>query len=155
MQFISFAKSQIRSVNGTPTLSMPFPSDSIAWPLIDPRRDGGKWVMGLFEGGKRANGVHVHGVSAWTTPKDVVSAVGSEAGRDVVFKPISKEVFGSFLPEKVRDELTETMLLVGDYNYYGKGADTQQAEHDKWLVAGAPEKISFAQWAKENGPWTF
>ncbi|KAK5122226.1 hypothetical protein LTR85_004136 [Meristemomyces frigidus] len=152
--FINFAKSQIRSVDGTPTLSMPFPSDSIAWPLIDPRRDGGKWVMGLFEGGPSANGVKVHAASTWTTPKEVVAAVSKEADKEVVLKLISKEVFASFLPENIREEITETMLLVGDYSYYGNGAEKQQSEHDKWLVPGA-EKISFGQWVKENGPWSF
>lgn len=151
--FINFGKTMVKSINGTPTLSMPF-GDSVAWPLIEPRRDSGKYVMGLFEAGARANGVKVHAVSTWTTPKEAVAALSKEAGQEVVFKTIPKEVFASFLPEPVRDELTETMLLVGDYNYFGKGAEKEQAEQDKWLLAGA-DKISYAQWATEAAPWTF
>ncbi|KAK4541446.1 hypothetical protein LTR36_008047 [Oleoguttula mirabilis] len=152
--FINFVKSQIQAINGTPMLNMPFPSESIAWPLIDPRRDGGKWVMGLFEGGSSANGVKVHAASTWTTPKEVVAAVGMEAGQEVVFNAIPKDVFAGYIPENIRDEITETMLLVGDFSYYGKGAEKQQSEHDKWLVPGT-EPISFEQWVKENGPWKF
>lgn len=133
---------------------MPFPSDSIAWPLLDPRRDAGKWVVGLFEGGESANGVRVHAVSTWTTPKEVVALLGQEAGKEVTFNTISEEAFAGELPENIREEITETILLVGDYSYYGKGAEKLQSEHDQWLVPGA-ETISFAQWAKENGPWNF
>ncbi|EME48479.1 hypothetical protein DOTSEDRAFT_76109 [Dothistroma septosporum NZE10] len=62
--FITFAKQQIKNVNGTPTLVMPFPSDPIAWPLLEPRRDSGKYVMGLFEAGSPANSARAHGISA-------------------------------------------------------------------------------------------
>ena len=153
--FIDFAKKQIRAgPDGVPTLAMPFPNDSIAWPLIDPRRDSGKYVLGLFEAGKEADGVSVNGVSTWTTPKEVVAAVGKAAGQEVAFKTIPGEVFASFLPEAVAEELLETMLLVGDYSYYGKGEEKKQKEHEKYLVADA-DLISFERWVDENGPWKF
>jgi len=146
--------SLIKVFNGTPTLSLPFPSNSIAWPVIDAQRDSGKYVMGLFEGGASANGARVNGVSEWTTPSEVVSILSKEAGKEVVFNPLPKEVFASFLPPPIANELTENMLLIGDYSYYGKGTEKVQAEHDKWLLPGA-EKTSYAEWAKANGPWTF
>lgn len=153
--FIDFGKTQIKSFNGgPPTLSMPFTSANIAWPLIEPRRDSGKYIMGLFEAGERANGVKVHGVSTWTTPKKVVDALSAEIGRDVVFKPISSEVFASFLPPNLKDELLETMLLVGDYSYYGPGTEKNQADSDKWLVKDA-DLISYPEWVKSAAPWKF
>ncbi|KAK4507014.1 hypothetical protein PRZ48_000748 [Zasmidium cellare] len=152
--FINFAKTMVKAVEGTPTLAMPFPSDDIAWPLIEPRRDLGKYVVAVFEGASKANGVRVHAVSTWTTPKKVVAALSIEAGQEVVFKVIPGQVFASFLPENIRDELLETMLLVGNYSYYGKGEEKKQKEHEKWLVPGS-ELISYEQWAKENGPWKF
>jgi hypothetical protein len=48
-------------------MTMPFPSDSILWPFIDPPQDGGKYIMGFFEGGSKTNGVRVNAVSCWTT----------------------------------------------------------------------------------------
>ena len=51
--------------DGVPTLALPFPSEDMAWPVLDPRRDTGKFVMGLFEGASSANGIKVHGATTW------------------------------------------------------------------------------------------
>ena len=156
--FIDFAKQMVRKIDGVATLSMPFPSDDIAWPLVQPRRDSGKWVMGLFEGGRRADGVRVHGVSTWTTPRDIVGALSKESRQEVKFNPIPASVFQGILAkttgEEVAQELTETQILIGEYSYYGKGEEKNQKKHDEWLIEGA-ETISFPQWVKENAPWTF
>ncbi|KAI7481330.1 hypothetical protein KC351_g6453 [Hortaea werneckii] len=152
--FLTMIKTLVKAVDGTPMLSVPFPSDSIAWPLVDVRGDGGKYVMGLFEAGQKANGAKVNAVSTWTTPKDIVATLGKAAGKDLVYNPVSAEVFGGFFSEAIRAELVETLRLVGEYSYYGKGAEKEQAEHDRWLVAGAT-KISLEQWMAKNGPWTF
>ncbi|EMD00756.1 hypothetical protein BAUCODRAFT_182018 [Baudoinia panamericana UAMH 10762] len=140
------------AINGTPMLNMPFP-DSIAWPLMDPRRDSGKYIMGLFEGGDAANGVEVQAVSFWTTPKEVVAAYSKASGRDVVFNTIPGEMFASYLPENIRDELTEMVEYIGEYSYYGKGTEKEQDKHDKWIVPGVVEKVSMEEWAQENGPF--
>jgi hypothetical protein len=135
------------------TLAMPFPSDDIAWPLIHPRRDTGKYVLGIFEKGAEANGVKVHAVSAWTTPKEVVAAVSKAAGKDVEFKMVPAEVFKSFMPPKIAQELVETMLLVGDYSYYGPGEEKNQEQYNKWLVQDA-KLVTIEQWARES-EWNF
>ncbi|KXT17168.1 hypothetical protein AC579_316 [Pseudocercospora musae] len=151
--FITFAKTQINpGQDGKPTLAMPFPSDDVAWPLIDPRRDGSKYVMGLFEGGANANGARAHGVSTWTTPKEIVAALSEISGQEVKFQKLSAEVFAGFLPENIREELLETMLLVGDHSYYGKREKENQGESDKWLIKGE-NLVSFEDWAQQNGPW--
>ncbi|KAK4552505.1 hypothetical protein LTR86_010349 [Recurvomyces mirabilis] len=150
--FIDFVKTSVNDVNGTPTISMPFPSDTIPWPLIAPRRDGGKYVWGLFEGDEKADGAHVHAVSFWTTPKEVAAAFSKAAGKTVKFQTIPGDVFAGFLPENVKQELLETMYLVGDYSYYGPGSEKEQAESEKWLLPGT-STISVEEWAKENGPW--
>ncbi|GAB1735150.1 hypothetical protein NU219Hw_g217t1 [Hortaea werneckii] len=152
--FLTMTKTLVKAVHGTPMLSVPFPSDSVAWPLVDVRGDGGKYVIGLFEAGEEANGAKVNAVSTWTTPKEVVATLSKAAGKEVVYNPVSAEVFGGFFPEAIRAELVETLRLVGEYSYYGKGAEKEQAEQDRWLVAGAT-KTSLEQWVAENGPWTF
>lgn len=148
----------VRVNDGTPTLAFPFPDENIAWPLLQPRRDTGKYVMGIFEGGSKANGVEVQGVSAWTTPKKVVAALSKESGQNVVFYPIPADAFENVMTQargaQIGKELTEMFVLIGEYNYYGKGTDKDQAESDKWLLPGA-DTISYEQWAKEYGPKKF
>lgn len=151
--FITFMKSQVKLLDGIPTISLPFPSDDIAWPLFVPQHDTGMFVMGLFEGGAAADGAHAHAVSAWTTPKEVVDVVSKEAGREVRFNAIPTEVYQSFFPdETLGKEMMETMRLVGEYSYFGKGQEKKQDESDRWLLPGA-QKMGLEQWVKANGPW--
>ena len=156
--FIDVLARGVQVHDGQAVLSMPFPSDDIAWPLIQPRRDNGKYVMGLFEGAIKANGVYVHAVSTWTTPKDVVAALSQNANRQVTFKTASPEAYQEALAKNTGDvvakELTETMQLIGGYNYYGKGEEKNQSKHNEWLLKDA-ETISYPQWAKENGPFKY
>ncbi|KAK3723505.1 hypothetical protein LTR37_001757 [Vermiconidia calcicola] len=155
--FIDLLARQVEVTNGTASLSMPFPYET-TWPLIQPRRDGGKYVMGLFEGGSKANGVKVHAVSTWTTPKEVVDVLSRESGRDFAWNTTLPTVYSSTLKEKtgpvVAEELTQTFQLAGAYNYYGKGEEENQGKHYEWLLEGA-DLISYPQWAKENGPFKY
>lgn len=144
--------------NGTPTLAFPFPNENIAWPLLQPRLDSGKYVMGMFEGSSKANGIEVQGVSAWTTPKKVVAALSKESGQDVVFYPIPAEAFEGIMTKargaQVGKELTEMFQLIGEYNYYGKDSERDQKESEKWLLPGA-ETITYEEWAAKYGPKKF
>lgn len=146
--FIDLAARQVQVRDDKASLSMPFPDDGVAWPLIAPRRDYGKYVVGLFEGGSNANGAKVHAVSTWTTPKDVVAALSENSNREVTFNTMPTDVYHGIL-EKAQGavlaaELTETMRLIGEYNYYGKGEEKNQDKHNKWLLKDA-ETISYPQ----------
>ena len=156
--FIETIARGVQVQNDQASLNYPFPSTDIAWPVLAPRRDYGKFVMGAFEGGKNANGVKVHAVSTWTTPKEVAASLSKGSNREVAFNLVSADMFYGFLKPKMGDvvasELMETMRFVGEYSYYGIGEEKNQAEHDKWLIKGA-DKISYPQWAKENGPFTY
>ena len=156
--FIDVIARSVQVNDGQASLSMPFPSDDVPWPLIHPRRDFGKYVVGVFEGGSSANGVKVHAVSTWTTPKDLVATLSQNSNREVSFNPVPADDYSKVL-EKARgaviaQELTETMRLIGEYSYYGKGEEKNQTKHDKWLLKDA-ERISYPQWAKENGPFRY
>ena len=153
--FLSFLPNLIRKINDVPTMTMPYPSDSIAWPLIDPPQDGGKYVMGLFEGGRTANGVEVNAVSCWTTPKELVEALSKESGREVNLEIVPADIFAAEFPDNIAAELTETLRVVGEYSVYGKNEEKKQPEHDKWLVEGSGKPVTLEQWIHQNGPWKF
>ena len=121
---------------GTVLISLPYPDVNAPWPMISPSRDTGKYVVGLFEDSDAADGVAVQGVSAWTTPNEVARILGEHTGKNTKFNSISKETYEQYLPEKVREELSEMMQWIGEASYYGKGSEKKQAESDKWLVKG-------------------
>lgn len=76
-------RSSLKLVDGIPTIRMPFPSDSVPWPLFVPPHDAETYVISLFKGGSEANAAYAHAVNAWTTPREVVSLIAKEAGREV------------------------------------------------------------------------
>ncbi|KAH8711849.1 hscarg protein [Phaeosphaeriaceae sp. PMI808] len=154
--FFSFIENLIRGgQDGKPHLTLPVTSENSSWPFIDPPTDGGKFIMGLFEAGASSNGAQVHAVSAWTTPKQLVTALSKEAGKDVALKLVPADVFAKDFPDNITGQLTETLLMAIENGVYGKGEDGKQDEHDRWLVAGGGKKATLEGWVHENGPWSF
>ena len=150
-------KDQIKAVDGGLSMIMPFSqsqSDSKTWPVIDPRADGGKYIVGLFEGGEAADGVSVHAVSAWTSSKELLATISREVGREVRFGAISPSELRAALPENIAYEISETMLLVGNYSYYGNGEEKNQDQNDQWLFKGTAT-TPLEQVIKNSAPWTF
>lgn len=152
--FVDVVKSAINDHGQGPTLSLPFPDENIPWPLLSPRKDTGKYVIGLFEAATDADGVHAQGVSFWTTPKKLVTELSEHIGKEVAFKPISGDVYASFLPEAIREDLTDMMLWVGEESYYGLGSEKKQVESEKFLV-NDPSLLSWANYVEASGPWIF
>ncbi|CAO2648469.1 Nn.00g077360.m01.CDS01 [Neocucurbitaria sp. VM-36] len=154
--FFSFIENLIRGgQDGAPHLTLPVSSETSLWPFIDPPRDGGKFIMGLFEAGEKSNGAQVHAVSAWTTPKELVATLSKEGGKDVTLKLIPEDEFAKDFPDNITGQLTETLLMAIENGVYGKGSEKVQGEHDKWLVEGGGKKIALQEWVHENGPWNF
>lgn len=150
-------KDQIRKADAGLDMVMPFvPQDQqrANWPVLEPRADSGKYVVGLLEGASSANGVRVHAVSAWTSPREFLASISKVASQELALKSVTPEALELALPETISKEITETMLLVDGYSYYGQGSDTQQAEHDAWLVKG--QKLTGLETIIGNtGPWQF
>jgi hypothetical protein len=152
--FIDTIKGMVNDHGEGPTLALPYPDETIPVPLLAPRKDTGKYVMGLFEAEDQANGVEVQGVSFWSTPKKLVAELGEHVGKEVHFKSIPGEVFASFLPEAIREDLTDMFLWIGEDSYYGLGSEKKQAESDKFLVKDA-DLLSWKEFVETSGPWNF
>jgi hypothetical protein len=151
--YIDFVKNLVRAgEDGVPALSLPFPDENIPWPLVAPRRDGGKYVIGAFEAGQQADGVQIQGVSTWTSPRKIVDQLGKALGKEVRYNVISAEAFGGAFPEAIRTDLVDMFLWIGEDSYYGAGSDKKQAESDKFLVKDA-DLLDIPTFIKEAQPW--
>ena len=120
-------------------------------PLLDVVGDTGKFVVAALLAGSKANGHRIQGVSQWLTPEAIVDALTKYGGKEVKFAEVPPEVYKSFLPAPIAEELTETMLLVRDYSYYGKGTEKKQAESNALL--GGAKTVSWAEFVEANKPW--
>lgn len=120
------------------SFSITLPIDpSARLPMIDVQADTGKWVAGIFEAGAAANGKKVQAVSFWTDMQSFSSDLGKAIGAKVAYNNVPADVFKSFLPEAIAEELTENMKLMDQYSYYGKNTEQQQPESDAFLLKDA------------------
>lgn len=85
-------------------------------------------------------------------PTEIVEKFSKASGEEIAFVPVPAEVFQGFLPPAIATELTQNMQLIGDFDYYGKGAPAKQSESDKWLFDGV-KPTNFSQFVEKNGPW--
>ena len=135
------------------TLGLPFgDGDSTQWPLIDVERDSGTYVAAILAAAPASvNGLYVQAVSQWVTPNEAVKALSAATGKQFGYSDLPPDVFASFLPPAIAEELKENMLLVRDYSYYGKGTEAKQAEQDRTLAI--TKKVTLEEWAKATGKW--
>lgn len=124
------------------------------WPVLDARGDSGKYVVGLLEAGDSANGVRVHGVSAWTTSQKLLEAINKVSGQNISYHEVTPETLLDMLPAQLAQEITETMQLVVDFGYYGFGEEESQAVHNAWLYNGQ-KTLNLEKLIEGGKPWEF
>jgi uncharacterized protein YbjT (DUF2867 family) len=145
--------------DGHPTIALPIPSNAL-FNLIDIRSDTGKWVLGIFEAGASVDGKQVQAVGDWVTGDELATSYTKYSGANVEVKYATapRDVWKSFLIPKMGDyiaeEMAQNMDLIAEYSYYGKGAEKNQAEHDKVLLKGA-KKTTLREFIEANKPWSF
>lgn len=141
--------------NGTPTISLPWDAEKTQVGLLDAAQDTGTYVGGIlgYPNPAELDGKRIHGVSQWTTPAKIASDLSAVIGQEVKFRPITPEAYQSSLPAESALEMTENMILVRDYSYYGKGTEKEQAESDKvWKALGLKTK-TFKEFVEDTSPW--
>lgn len=151
--FMSNIKGQVRpDESGIPTLSLPWNPKHTRVPLLDVRSDSGKFVAGILEAEKEADGHHVHAVSEWSDPTTISEVISQEAGCEVRFQEnhLTLEMISKM--GRIPEELMQNMFLIRDYSYFGKGSDNHQAASNKFLLHGT-KTVSWAEFVHKNGPW--
>ncbi|EXJ67746.1 uncharacterized protein A1O5_09092 [Cladophialophora psammophila CBS 110553] len=154
--FMSNLKTQIKpdEQTGAITLSLPWNPQNTWIPLIDIQNDTGLFTVGLLEAGSAANGVYVQGVDEWMHPQEIVDTLSKIKGKEIKFveQPASVESAAK-LGNKIAEEIAQNMMLIRDWSYYGKGAEKNQAESDKFLLPGS-KKASWKEFAGQV-KWPF
>ena len=91
-------------------------------PLFD-TDDTGKFVAGILLQPSKLRGQRIFGATDWYTPQQVISAVEKFSGKKARYQALPDEVFKSFLPPVIAEELVETLIFMRDYSYYGPEAE--------------------------------
>lgn len=96
-------------------------------PLFD-TDDTGKFVAGILLQPSGRLGQRVFGATDWYTVEQIVSTIEKVSGKKVKYQELSDEVFKSFLPAEIAEEMTQTLMFMKDYAYYGPGAEEALVE---------------------------
>lgn len=155
--FKGMARSNPNVNNGTPTITLPWDAQKTQVPILDTSVDTGTFVAAIIASPNPAelDGKSIQGVSEWKTPSEIVAEMSEVIGREVKFNSVPPEVFQSFIPGPTAAELTENMVLIRDYSYYGLGAEKKQADDDKVLEAVGLKPETFKRFVENASPWTF
>lgn len=138
------------------TWSGPFHPNESHFPLVDPRIDIGKFVVGLLEAGPtESDGQRIQAVSEWISPADIVATISSLTGKKCVANRVELETFRSFLPRDFSGPFADVLCLNGEYDYYGKGSFRHQGQSDAFFYAGLGPKKSWKKYVEENLPFPF
>lgn len=107
----------------------------------------------LSQNPQLVNELYVQACSEWITPNEIVDALSNTSGTKVKFQQVPEGVFKSLLPPPVAEEMTENIVLVRDYSYFGPGQEKRQAESDR--ILGGMKKTSWEEFVRANGPRTW
>ena len=101
--------------------------------------DTGKFVAGILLQPSKLLGQRIFGATDWYTPQQIVSTFEKVSGKKATYQALPDEVFKSFLPPVMAEELVETLIFMRDYAYYGPGAE--QGLKESLQVAPSTQKI--------------
>ena len=102
-------------------------------PLFD-TDDTGKFVAGILLQPSRQLGERIFGATDWYTVEQIVSTIEKVSGKKVKYQELPDEVFKSFLPAEIAEEMTQTLMFMREYAYYGPGADEALEESLKVYI---------------------
>ncbi|CAO2649847.1 Nn.00g011390.m01.CDS01 [Neocucurbitaria sp. VM-36] len=113
--------------DGALTLSLPV-SDEAKFPLIDIKEDTGKFVKAIIKNRSKLLGEQILGSENYYTPKQLLDQITKSTGKETKFVQISEDVYKSFLPEFMAEEMLENHLFIEKPGYYaGEKLDKSHA----------------------------
>lgn len=140
--------------SGVPTFTMPWEAAKTNVPVIDIVNDAGKYVAAILAANPATvDGKNFQGTSQWVTPQEIVDTISKVSGTEVKFKSVPEDVYATFLPPAVAEELKENMVLIRDYKYYGNDGPDKQPESDTILEDAGLKPVSWKEFVEQNGPW--
>lgn len=107
---------------------MPFPGNTPI-PLFEAGADTGKFVAAILSKyGDQPLGKNILGATDWYTPDDMMRIFSEVTGQTANYAQVPEEVFKSFFPEFMAQEMLETFILIRDWSYYGPRAREELKE---------------------------
>lgn len=124
-EFLNFIK---KNEDDAYLLALPIDGDKGQVPVFLPAADMGKFVKIAIKNYPSYTGKQILAASAYISPNQLMAEWSEVTGKEGKYVQVDAEVFKSFLPPPVAQELLENMLLLENPGYYA-GQDLQPS-HD-------------------------
>ncbi|EYB27990.1 hypothetical protein FG05_12211 [Fusarium graminearum] len=115
----------IRQINVPATFVLPGFFASNLFTSIRKNEDG-KFVKAAIKKFPGTLNKRVYAATDYYSPNRIISEFSEVMGKPATFNQVPADIFKTFLPAAVADELTENMMLLEDPGYYG-GADLKES----------------------------
>ncbi|KUJ08188.1 NAD(P)-binding protein [Mollisia scopiformis] len=98
-------------------------------PLIDTAGDTGKYVCAILAEPEKFEGKILCASTEVLSMEEICETIGKASGKTVVYKQLPENVFRGFMKNEVQsDNITQMMLYIQDFGYYGKDTVGKVAE---------------------------
>ncbi|KAF5025446.1 hypothetical protein F66182_2469 [Fusarium sp. NRRL 66182] len=125
--FASNLLTQIRkNEDGSYAWALPVSGDKGQVPIFDVNADTGKFVKAAIKHFPDTLNKRIYAATDYYTPNQIISEFNQVTGKSATFSQVPADIFKTFLPAAIAEEMTENMLLLEDPGYYG-GADLKES----------------------------
>ncbi|KAF4550984.1 NmrA-like protein 4 [Elsinoe fawcettii] len=107
------------SGDGSYALALPVDGDKARFPLLDAATDTGAFVAEALRDPAANSGKRIYAAENVYSPNQMIEQFAQVLGKQAQFQQVPGDVFKSFLPQGVAQELLENMLLMEEPGYYG------------------------------------
>ncbi|QPC71976.1 hypothetical protein HYE68_002728 [Fusarium pseudograminearum] len=115
-----------KNEDGSYAWALPGDGDKTQVPIFDVQGDMGKFVKAAIKNFPGTLNKRVFAATDYYSPNRITTEFSEVMGKPATFNQVPADVFKTFLPAAVADELTENMMLLEDPGYYG-GADLKES----------------------------
>ncbi|CAH0019885.1 unnamed protein product [Clonostachys rhizophaga] len=114
-----------KNEDGTFTWALPVDGDKAQVPVFDASGDTGLFVKAALKL-REPTGKQILATAEYISPKQLIAEFSEVTGHKATFAQVPVNVFKSFLPLQIADEMNDNMLLLQEPGYY-QGADLAES----------------------------
>ncbi|KAM0347677.1 hypothetical protein ACHAPU_004691 [Fusarium lateritium] len=108
-----------KNEDGSFGFALPASGDKTKVPIFDVNTDMGKFVNAAIKNFPGTLNKRIFAATDYYSPNKIMAEFSEVMGKPATFNQVPAEVFKTFLPASIADELTENMILLEDPGYYG------------------------------------
>jgi hypothetical protein len=108
-------------------------------------RTQGKFVKGIIKNRDSVLGKRIYGAADYYTPEQFLAQLEEVTGKKTNYMQIPGDVYKSFLPEFMAEEMLQNHLFIENPGYY----NGESLEESLALLEEKP--VSWKEWVKKSG----